>query len=91
MTTFGGRWRGSTSLSIALALAASVFFALVFWIWERSMLWMLAVVLPPIWSPVIVQRVAGEDGVEADRRLIAALLIGLALLVAAGLVAYQVG
>lgn len=74
---------------LALAVGTSLFFAALFWIWERDLLWMLVVMLPPIWSPVIYQRF-GDDTRDVDRTAVAASLIGLALLVGVGLLLYVV-
>ena len=46
-------WRDSQDVAVTVALVSLVLFALLFWIWERDLVWMLAVILPPIWSPVV--------------------------------------
>jgi hypothetical protein len=56
--------RQSPTTSILLAATSSLFVALLFWFWEREALWMLAVLLPPIWSPVIYQRLGNESDLK---------------------------
>lgn len=82
------RWRGSQSMAVLLAAVSSVFFALLFWIWERDLFWMLAVILPPIWSPVIYRRFMHGDAQQVSRVAVGGLLIGLVLLLGVGLLAY---
>lgn len=82
-------WRRSPSAAIWLAVASSVFFALLFWFWERELLWMLAVLLPPIWSPAIYQRF-GNDGEPLTGRLAGFLVGGLAALMCIGVIVYLI-
>lgn len=77
-------------VNVALALALSVIFGALFWIWERELLWMLAVTLPPIWSPVIYRHFASEDSRRVSRVAIAGLVAGLAVLAGAGLLTWIV-
>ena len=65
-----------------------LFFALLFWIWEQEALWMLAVLLPPIWSPVIYQRLGNESDLRLDGRARGVLLAGLVLLLGLGALVY---
>lgn len=81
-------WRDSQSLTTILAVVSSILFAALFWIWERELLWMLAVILPPIWSPVIYRRFNNSSVPTANRMAVGALMIGLAVALVVGLLAY---
>jgi hypothetical protein len=80
--------RQSPTTSIVVAAISSLFFALLFWIWEQEALWMLAVLLPPIWSPVIYQRLGNESDLRLDGRARGVLLAGLVLLLGLGALVY---
>lgn len=82
---------GSHRMAVMLALTASVFFGLVLWYLERDLLWMLAVLLPPIWSPVIYQRYATDDPPTVKRVAAAAVLLGLVALFGVALLVYLIG
>ena len=80
--------RQSRTTPILLATTLSLFFALLFWVWEREALWMLAVLLPPIWSPVIYQRFSNESELRLGGRAREALIAGLVLLLGLGVLVY---
>lgn len=80
--------RQSPTTSIVVAAISSLFFALLFWIWEREALWMLAVLLPVIWSPVIYQRLGSESDLKLGGRARRVLLAGLVLLLGLGVLVY---
>ena len=84
-------WRGSQGLATILAIASSLFFAILFWTWERDLLWMLAVILPPIWSPVVYRRFVDDEAQELNRMAVGGLLIGLFVLFGLGLLVYVAG
>jgi hypothetical protein len=71
--------REDPKTSVAVAGAASVTIAVLFWVWERDLLWMLAVLLPPIWSPVIYRYVGADSLAGPTRRGAALLAAGLAV------------
>ena len=51
--------------AVWMAAAASVLIALLFWFWERDLIWMVAVLLPLIWIPMIHHRFGDDrDGVR---------------------------
>lgn len=81
-------WRGPKGVAVTVALVSSVSFALLFWIWERDLLWMLAVILPPIWSPVLYRHFRDEDVRNVSWVPVGGLLIGLVLLFGIGLFVY---
>ncbi len=88
MTNHATGWRASGGATVGLALVSSVFFAALFWIWERNLLWMLAVILPPIWSPLIYQRYTSDASQSVNSVVVVGLVTGLAVLACIGLAAY---
>ncbi|MGI9607142.1 MAG: hypothetical protein ACR2P0_13475 [Acidimicrobiales bacterium] len=82
--------RQSPKLAIGLAAGSSLFFGLLFWIWERDLLWMLPIVLLPIWSSVVYQRFSDEPAPAPPRLAIGLALGGLAALLVAGFALYWV-
>lgn len=83
-------WRQSPRTTVLFAVASSLFFALLFWFWERDLLWMLAVLLLPIWSPVIYQRFAERSDLIFSRRAVGFVLAGLAALLGVGVLIYLI-
>ena len=83
-------WRQSQKLAVGLAVALSLFFALLFWIWERDLLWMLSIVLLPIWSSVIYRRFSDDPKPATPRRALGLVLVGLVALLGTGLVFYWI-
>ena len=51
---------------VFVALATLVLDALI-WVYERDLLWMLAVLLPPLWMPVILQFSEEDRAPERSR------------------------
>lgn len=78
----------SNLLPVVFAVVTSLFFGVLLWLWERDLVWMLAVLLPPIWTPVIYRRFGSEDDAMLGRRAVAGLLLGLVALVGLGLVVF---
>ena len=81
-------WRREPRTSLALAAAVSAVFAIVFWVWERDLLWMLTVILAPIWSPVIYRHFAEEEQRAASRMLVGALVAGLAVMAGVAIIVF---
>ena len=84
-------WRNSSGPAVTLALATSVFFALIFWVWERELLWMLAILLPPIWSPVFYRYAAADDPRTTNRVVISLLALGLVALLGVAVLVFFIG
>ena len=91
MLNHAEHWRGSQGLAVVLATVSTILFALLFWVWERDLLWMLAVILPPIWSPVIYRRFVEEEPRRVNRIAVGGVVVGLALVLGVGLLAYVTG
>lgn len=73
---------GGDLMPVMLALATSIFFGSVLWLWNSDLLWMLAVLLPPIWSPVMVRRFGHEEPQTFRRVAVIGVAAGLAILLA---------
>ena len=56
----------SNLLPVMFALVTSLFFGVLLWLWDRDLVWMLAALLPPIWTPVIYRRFGSEDDADAQ-------------------------
>ena len=82
------QWSQSPRTTVLLAATSSLVVALLFWFWERELLWMLAVLLPPIWSPVIYRRLDNDGELRLGGRAVGLLLAGLALSFALGVLVY---
>jgi hypothetical protein len=69
-------------LSLLFALVASIVLAILVWVVAESRLWLLAVILPPIWVPLLVDRL-GDTGTRATRPVALAIAaLGLVMLIA---------
>ena len=82
------RWVRSQNAKYALAGAASLVIALPFLIWERELVWMLAVLLPPIWAPVLYDRFTGDNAPTTPRWAVWAIVIGSVALVRVGVLVF---
>jgi hypothetical protein len=75
-------WRESPKAAIWFTVATSLLFVVIILVVNPNLLWMMVVLLPPIWSPVIAHRYF--DGAAASQqpanRGIGVLLAGLAAL-----------
>ena len=81
-------WIRSQNAKHVLAGAASLTITLLFLIWERELVWMLAVLLPPIWAPVLYDRFTGDNAPATPRWAVWALVIGSVVLVGLGVIVF---
>jgi hypothetical protein len=77
-------WRQSQNAALWVAAAPSLFVALLFLVWERELLWMFAVLLPPIWAPTLYAQFGNVEPQPTGRAL-GAFALGLVILLAVGL------
>ena len=78
----------SQNTKYVLAGAVSLIIAVLFLIWEKELLWMLAVLLPPIWAPVLYDRFTGDNAPTSPRWAVGALLAGSVVLLGVGVLVY---
>lgn len=67
----------SDTTAVVLAIVSSVLLGLLIWIVNKDLLWMLAVLMPPVWSPVIYRRFGPEGSGTVSRVGVAVALLGL--------------
>lgn len=90
LTVHVSNMRQDPRVSIAVAAVASVGLAVLFWVWERDMLWMLGALLPPIWIPVVYQQTDQGEASGTKPGFLAFVLGGLVLLAFVALVVFLV-
>ena len=74
-------WKGSPQAAAWFASVTTVLFAGLIWVVNRDLLWMMVVLVPPIWSPVLAHRFFDETGSSAPTtRAVGALAAGLVAL-----------
>ena len=77
MLSKGGAPRQSATVTIILAIIATLFFGTLLFVFGRDALWILIIILPPIWIPAVMPFVSDPDDDERQTRfLIGSVVIG---------------
>ncbi len=76
--------------ALLLAASATVLLGALIWVYEREMLWMLAVLLPPIWIPTLSPNLSTDQLSERSRTAMWLVAAGLTVLAVLAVLVYLI-